>query len=202
MTVESLLERLPLLYSLCFGAVYTFFGYRFLKFQLIFAGCFLGFNIGFIVSNSVIPGKIIPALITGLIGLLIVGILFSFLYKLAIFCVGFAVGVLITPAVLAQLPSALPPIVIQLIVVFAGIFLGIVAIQIQRKFLTVFTSLIGAFGTSISLLLLIGEKHQPTTRDFNIVYKSVIHDYLWLVVGLTLAGILIQLRRRENEKLS
>ncbi len=196
--MRELIEILPVTFSLIFGAVYCFFGYKFLKIQLVAAGFYLGFNLVYFASANYLSEDLIFCLIGGVIGSFVGAALFLIIYRFALFSIGSAAGTLLGPIVLQKFPPIESRTIYLSILAAVAILGGLAASFLRRQILIFFTSTFGAFITVVSLNLIWQKNLYPNLEDVVHAYEVSTQELWWGILALAIAGIGAQFRSAEQ----
>lgn len=191
-------EAFPAMLFLCLGSIYCFFGYEFLKMLLISGGAAAGMAAGLLMAHQLTGsnGAVMAAM--AVLGMLAGGALIAFLYKAGVFMLGFAVGSLAAPMVVWRLQADVGDHGLAIASLLLGICCGLGALYSQRWVLIGFTAAFGAIAmVTFGGLLATGA---ATDYRFSLwllekAYPKVVRGYWWLIVILTVSGVLVQARR-------
>lgn len=202
---DKILEILAFCVCIAAGAVFCFFGNRWLKAIL----AIYGFIAGFLTAHAVLSA------VTSLAGLelilcsagvgLIVALLLVFLLYLGIFLIGFGGGVLLSLLITDVLSLDIMEWYVYIPVLIVGMVLGSLTLNLRRIFISIFTSFMGASLLAVSIYKIINWdklnilelfKERQTLHD---VYASTV--YLAALAALFFIGVAVQLTitsRKDN----
>ena len=197
--MDVVINNVGLLTIMACSLIYAFFGYKFFKVLLSFAGALIfsslswNFTAQYFQDNKLIAVGI--ALVAGLIG----AVLFHKLFKMAAFLYGAAAGLSLSPVILTFIEEPQDWIKWGLPVVCA-LLGGVLLILSHRFILIVMTSASGAFYFSMSLLLLL--------IQWEVIQKDILDKPDKLQVGLWLlcfatcfiSGLFYQLKDKETKE--
>lgn len=152
--MDITINSIGLIVILICSLVYSFFGYRFFKSLLCFAGAIIFSSIAWKFSSGYFQENFIPAIIIALIAAAIGAWLFYALFKVAAFLYGASVGLALSPVILTFIenPPTWVPWVLPVGCALGG---GLILLLSHRLVLITMTAASGSFYFSMSLLLLL-----------------------------------------------
>jgi hypothetical protein len=193
--MDSLALIATALFSIIFGIVACFFGYRIFRVVLSILGFIVGASIGMaLVGESTQTTQFLVALVGGLIG----AVVMNALYFLGIVIAGALLGALLVNLLLAAL--GVEPNVVFLVV--GAIVGGAVAVVLNKQMIILSTAFSGAAGVIYGLTLFIpdlgGFDPLGTLSRANQSQPSLVLLVAWIILGI--AGVGAQYRASEAEE--
>ena len=190
-------ESLQHIVFISFGAVYCFFGYRFLKLLLAVGGVVAGIALANLIASAYFQGNVIVFLIIALLTSLIAGLIVRFVLNLAIWCVGFVFGTCLAPLIvpLLTVPESLAGVVIA--VLFATVT-GLLAVIMQRPLLIVITATIGAFVVMTAIQMINSNFHLFNAEELASAYANAVDRTWWGIMLLAVTGIICQFQSKKR----
>ena len=192
-------ELLQHIAFICFGAVYCFFGYRFLKLLLAVGGVVAGVALANLIASAYFQGNVVVFLIIALLTSLIAGVIVRFVFNLAIWCVGFVFGTCLAPLIVPLLadPESLSGAVIA--VLFATVT-GLLAVVMQRPLLIIVTATIGSFVVMTAIQMIDARDHLFNAEELASAYADAVDRTWWGIMLLAVAGIICQFQTKKRVK--
>ncbi len=176
-------------FSIVFGAVQCFFGYRIFKIVLGMMGFLFGGVLASIIGYAV-SQEVAVAVISGLVGGFIGAVLMVALYFVGIFLIGALFGGILAGVLFAAAQTSPEPAVL----IVAAVFAGIIALVFQKFIIIVSTAFNGAWA------VVSGIGHFTTDTDFTDITELVRAEatQLYVVILCSLAlgivGVIVQYR--------
>jgi hypothetical protein len=192
-------EFLQIIIFICFGGVYCFFGYSFLKFLLVVAGAVTGMVIANIATTTFFNGSTAAYIIIAVVGVIIGVLIAKFLFKAAIWTLGFAFGACLAPLVVPLITDPASTAAMVIAVLFSMVT-GFLALFVQRALLILATSTLGAFVVMTSVQLLMDKNYLFSAEDLQVAYDMAVQRMWWAILILTFAGIMFQYRDSNKKK--
>lgn len=200
------LAIIALIVYILVGAVFCFFGNKWLKVIL----AVYGFIVGFLLANTLLPmftslGGVEVLLIS--LGVGVVGaLLFVLLLYVGIFFIGFGAGILLGLLFVDVFALNIYEWYVFVPVLIVACILGSLTLNNRRIFVSIFTSYIGAsmlavavysiiYGINLDMLISYGN-----VKAVGGMYMSM--AYLIALVVLFVAGIVVQLTLTSKKKIS
>jgi hypothetical protein len=192
-------ELLQHIVFICFGAVYCFFGYRFLKMLLAVGGVVAGVALANLIASAYFQGNVVVFLIIALLASLIAGVIVRFVLNLAIWCVGFVFGTCLAPLIVPLLadPESLASVVIA--VLFATVT-GLLAVMMQRPLLIIVTATIGSFVVMTAIQMIGTCHHLFNVEELQSAYDAAVERTWWVIVLLAVVGVICQFQTKKRTK--
>jgi hypothetical protein len=193
------LESLQEIAFICFGAVYCFFGYRFLKLLLAVGGVVAGVALANLIASAYFQGSVVVFLIIALLTSLIAGVIVRFVFNLAIWCVGFVFGTCLAPLIVPLLtdPESLAGAVIAIL--FATVT-GLLAVILQRPLLIIVTATTGSFVVMTAIQMIDTRDHLFNAGELESAYAAAVERTWWGIVLLAVAGMICQFKGKKRAK--
>jgi|TARA_B100000809_G_scaffold138624_1_gene136253 hypothetical protein len=195
LNVESLQD----IVFICFGAVYCFFGYRFLKLLLAVGGVVAGVALANLIASAYFQGSVVVFLIIALLTSIIAGVIVRFVFNLAIWCVGFVFGTCLSPLIVPLLtdPESLAGAVIAIL--FATVT-GLLAVIMQRPLLIIVTATIGAFVVMTAIQMIDTHYYPFDAEELASAYADAVDRTWWGIMLLAIAGMICQFQAKKRVK--
>ena len=201
MSFQALLIGLLLLLV---GAAFCFVGYRFFRILIAIWGFFAGFNLG--ASGMVyLFGQNFLGTVTGWVLGLVVGLVLAalayFFYYFAVVLLGASVGYSIGTGLMAAIGFNNPGFVSVVVGVVLAIVLVllILAFNLPKLLIMVFTA-IGGAGTIITGILLLFGQIPLVGLQYGIAIAAIRTSWIWSIVEIALAvvGFVAQWRTMQE----
>jgi hypothetical protein len=200
--------------AIAVGAALTFFGYKLVRPCIFAAGFIVGSVVFFLLAERVFASAsyvTTACWVAFVLGGLLVGSLLVWLYKVGIFVVGALAGVLLATQVHNsfgyKIAPAHPDTVLIVLMVVMGLAFGILAWKLERPFLVVASSIVGAIATVWGIGFFAGgypnaANLQKTLSDGNWVYNvpTAWWGYLAATVALCGLGVYVQFRELGKDR--
>ena len=197
------LSIILLIVNLAIGAVFCFFGNRWLK---VILGVY-GFVVGFLIGNTVLPlvtslgdtAVLLASLGVGALG----AVVFILLLYVGIFFIGFGGGIMLCLLLVQVLGLNLLEWYVYIPVLLISSALGALTLNQRRIFVSVFTAYIGASALAQVVDQIVnGVKMQSfVLYDAQTTYTAYTSTvYLIALAGFFLAGLIIQLMVTGKKK--
>ena len=152
--MDDIFSNIGLLIILLSSLVYCFFGYRFFKLLLAFAGIIIFGSVSWNLSSEYFAEQIYIAIIISIAAAALGGWLFHKLFKIAAFLYGAAAGLSLSPVILTAISE--PPDWCKWgIPIACGLIGGIVLLLSHRIVLITMTAASGALNFTLCGLLLL-----------------------------------------------
>jgi hypothetical protein len=183
-----LIESLPLIIAVVFGAINCFYGYRLFQWLLTVWGFVLGISMAGELAAQLSDGNMIAIVIAGIIGGIIGASVFAALYFLGVFIIGAAFLVSATDAVTEALAIQMHP----LFLLIPGIIGGLLALVLQKLIIVLATGFLGAFWlVAAGAAWKFGHGLDAVIRDPRVLGENLV-PALGLAFVLGLLGVLVQ----------
>ena len=195
MNVESLQH----IVFICFGAVYCFFGYRFLKLLLAVGGVVAGVALANLIASAYFQGSIVVFLIIALLASLIAGAIVRFVFNLAIWCVGFVFGACLA-LLIVPLLTDLESLAGAVIAVLFATGTGLLAVMMQRPLLIIVTATIGAFVVMTAIQMINTHYYLFNAEELALAYADAVNRTWWGIILLAVAGMICQFRTKKRAR--
>ncbi len=195
--IANYLEPVQVGIYICFGLVYCFLGYHFLRFLLVVFGCFFGLLLADVIAGLFFPENILAFVCIGIVAMIIGGFLFKLLYRLAVFLIGFICGAFLAPPVLSLSSIPATSAAGYMIILLLCLVAGFIALNLQKTLLIFFTSATGAIIIVMGGRLVITREFDLTPSILANAYEKTMTGMWWLVILLMLAGVFYQHRLRR-----
>lgn len=187
------------------GAIFCFFGNKWLKVIL----AVYGFILGFLLANTLIPmftslGSLEAMLISLGIGV-VVGLLFVLFFYAGIFFIGFGAGIMLCLLFIQVFDLNIYNWYIYIPTLIIASILGSITLNKRRIFVSLFTAFIGASMLAVAISSFFNGITYDTFMSYGNIdtlsntYTSM--PYLIAVVVLFVAGLVIQLTMTSRKKL-
>ncbi len=195
--MDSAFSNIGLVIILLSSLVYCFYGYRFFKFLLAFAGSIIFGSVSWNITSSYFVDKIYLAIIITLIAAFIGGWLFHKLFKIATFLYGAAAGLSLSPIILTYINE--PPGWCKWgIPIACALIGGTILLLSHRIVLITMTAASGSLYFNLSGLLLL--------VNFGAIGKDILEKpdklqsglFLLCFAVLFIAGWIYQLKDKET----
>jgi len=198
------LAIIALIVYIIFGAVFCFFGNKWLKVIL----AIYGFILGFLLANTLLPmftslGGLEVLLISLGVGVVAALLFVLFLYA-GLFFIGFGAGLLLSLLIVDAFGLNIYDWFIYVPVLIIACILGSLTLNKRRIFVSIFTAFIGSSMLATALYAIINGINSDTLLSYGNIeamggmYTSVL--YLIAMVVLFVAGIVVQLTVTSKKK--
>jgi len=198
------LAIIALIVYIVVGAVFCFFGNKWIKVIL----AVYGFILGFLLANTLLPmftslGGVEVLLISLGVGV-VAALLFVLLMYAGLFFLGFGAGLLLSLLIVDAFGLNIFEWYIYVLVLIVGCILGSLTLNKRRIFVSLFTSYIGASMLAAALFSIVYGISADTLISYGNIeamgemYTSVM--YLVALVVLFVAGIVVQLTVTSKKK--
>jgi hypothetical protein len=171
--------------TMVIALLYSFFGYRFLKFFVAFIGFLAGLGIGYLIGVRVGANTAVTWILAFVFAIAL-GVVSFFIYKAGVFIVTFFAVLAMVFQLAEKLPAPWPPV----IAFIAGLAAAILAVVFLRPVFIITSGLCGAMAFSQTLL--------TDMLKWQNDYSSVVIFVLGLAVGIL--AILFQFRTTKGKK--
>lgn len=205
MTFENIIIGLLVL---LLGAVFCFVGYRFFRILIAIWGFFAGFNLGAAGAVALFGSNFLGTA-TGWIFGLVVGLVLAalayFFYYFAVVLLGASAGYSLGTGLMTVFglsPSSFLSVLVG--VIFAVVLAGLIlALNLPKILIMVYTAWGGAIAMLAGLLILFGQINLPTLQ-FGVAVAVVRTSWFWTLVAIALAivGFLTQWRTMQTYTLA
>lgn len=181
------------LLALLIGAAFCFVGYRFFQILIAFWGFFAGFLLGASAVTALFGGGFL-ATITGWVAGFIVGLVFAalayFFYVVAVVILGASVGYWLGTGLMTAIGFSNQGFLTVLIGILCAIALAILilALNLPKVLIMVFTALGGASTILTGILLLIGRVPLGSLQ-YGAAAALIRTSWFWGILWLVLAAI-------------
>ncbi len=186
------------------GAAFCFAGYRFFRILIAIWGFFAGFNLG-ASGMTALFGQHFLGTVTGWVLGIVVGVVIAllayFLYYLAIVVLGASVGYAIGSGLMGAIGLNNPGFLSVLVGVVLAVLLTILvlALNLPKLLIMVFTAIGGAATIVAGLLLLFGQIHTAALQ-YGFDAAAIRASWIWnlVVIVLAVVGFLVQWRTMQE----
>lgn len=195
--MDSAFSIIGLVIILLSSLIYCFFGYRFFKFLLSFAGAIIFSSVSWKITSEYFADKIYLAVIISVLAAFLGGWLFHKLFKMAAFLYGAAAGLSLSPVILTHISE--PPDWCKWGVPIACALIGgVILLLSHRIVLITMTAASGALYFNLSGLLLL--------VNWQVINKDILEKpdkvqtglFLLCFAVLFIAGWIYQLKDKET----
>jgi hypothetical protein len=181
------------LLALLLGAAFCFAGYRFFRVLIAIWGFFAGFLIGASGVAVLFGGGFLATVLGWIIGVvvgLIIAAVAYFFYVVAVVILGASVGYWISIGLMSALGFSSQGFLTELVGIIAAIVLAIliIALNLPKVLIMVFTALGGASTILAGILLLIGQISLLSLQN-GAVEAVIRNSWFWGLIWLVLAVI-------------
>jgi hypothetical protein len=175
------------------GAAFCFVGYRFFRILIALWGFFAGFNLGAAGMAALFGGGFLGTVTGWILGIvvgLVVAALAYFFYYFAVVVLGASVGYTIGAGLMAAIGLNNPGFlaVIAGIVLAAVFVMLILALNLPKILIMVFTALGGAGAIIAGFLLLFGQIHLVGLQ-YGMAAAAIRSSWIWSLVWIVLAVV-------------
>jgi hypothetical protein len=186
------------------GAAFCFAGYRFFRILIAIWGFFAGFNLG-ASGMAALFGQHFLGTVTGWVLGIVVGVVIAllayFLYYLAIAVLGASVGYAIGSGLMGALGLNNPGFLSVLVGVVLAVLLTILvlALNLPKLLIMVFTAIGGAATIVAGFLLLFGQIHTAALQN-GFDAAAIRASWIWslIVIVLAVVGFVVQWRTMQE----
>ena len=197
--MDILVNNIGLIIILICSLVYTFFGYKFFKVLLSFAGALIFSAVAWRISSDYFQDKIYIALAIAVVAGAIGAWLFHKLFKIAAFLYGASAGLALSPVILTYIPD--PPLWAKWALPIACALIGGILLVLSHRFVLItMTAASGAFYFSMSLLFLL--VNWGAIQGDILKQPDKLQTGLWLLCFATcfVSGWIYQLKDKETKE--
>jgi hypothetical protein len=188
------------LLTLLIGLAFCFAGYRFFRILIAIWGFFLGFLLGATGVAATFGGGFLSTVLGWVIGIvvgLVLGMLAYLLYKLAVVILGASVGYWIGTGVMTAIGFSGQQFLTELVGIIVAVVLAIliIALNLPKILIMVFTAMGGARNILAGVLLLLGRIPLGGLQygaAEAVIRNSLFWSIAWIV--LAAAGFVVQLQ--------
>jgi len=186
------------------GAAFCFAGYRFFRILIAIWGFFAGFNLGASMMVALFGQNFLGTVtgwILGFVVAVVIALLAYFLYYVAIVVLGASVGYAIGSGLIGAIGLNNPGFLSVLVGVVLAVLLAILvlALNLPKLLIMIFTAIGGAATIVSGFLLLFGQIHTASLQ-FGFDAAAIRASWIWslVVIVLAIVGFLVQWRTMQT----
>ncbi len=186
------------------GLAFCFVGYRFFRILIAIWGFFAGFNLGASATTALFGQNFLGTTTGWVLGLvlgLVIAALAYFFYYIAVVLLGASVGYSIGSGLIAAIGLNNPGFVSVVVGVVLAVILAILilALNLPKLLIMVFTAIGGAGAIVSGILLMVGQIH-VVGLQYGIAIAAIRYSWFWSLVVIVLAvvGFLAQWRTMQE----
>jgi hypothetical protein len=186
------------------GLAFCFVGYRFFRILIAIWGFFAGFNLGAAATTALFGQNFLGTTTGWVLGLvlgLVLAALAYFFYYIAVVLLGASVGYSIGSGLIAAIGLNNPGFVSVVVGVVLAVILAILilALNLPKLLIMVFTAIGGAGAIISGILLMVGQIH-VVGLQYGIAIAAIRSSWFWslVVIALAVVGFLAQWRTMQE----